>query len=260
MITLGIGCSAEAENVLASAELAASEDLRILCYSSLPLDEPESAHVGTVISDRPHIAMINDLRAGKIQGAVRGTLSANETLRYLKTAYGVSRLERIALLETSRGERFFLAPVGVDEGWTVDEKIDLVTRGRELARSFGLSERTAVLSGGRIGDIGRHPVVDRSISDAMEVAEKTGAVHGEILIEDMVKECGVIIAPDGISGNLIFRTLTFLGAGIGHGAPVMNIPGVFVDSSRASSGYVPALNLTAAVVKKISENIYQTIF
>ncbi|WP_319379018.1 methanogenesis marker protein Mmp4/MtxX [uncultured Methanocorpusculum sp.] len=250
MITLGIGCAADAEKVLASAELAVSEDVHILCYSSTLLNDTKSAFVGTVISDQPHIAMIDDLRSGKIHGAVRGTLPANETLRYLKTAFGVSRLERIALLETAGGERFFLAPVGVDEGWTVEEKIHLVTRGRELARSFGLSDKTAVLSGGRIGDIGRHPIVDKSISDAIEVAEKTGAVHGEILIEDMVKECGVIIAPDGISGNLIFRTLTFLGAGIGHGAPVMNIPGVFIDSSRASSGYVPALNLTVAVVKK----------
>ncbi len=250
MITLGIGCGADADKVLTSAELAASEEIHILCYSSSTLDEQESAFVGTVISDQPHITMIDDLRAGKIQGAVRGTLPANETLRYLKKAYGVSRLERIALLETAGGERFFLAPVGVDEGWTVEEKIHLVTCGRELARSFGLSEKTAVLSGGRIGDIGRHPIVDKSISDAIEVAEKTGAVHGEILIEDMVKECGVIIAPDGISGNLIFRTLTFLGAGIGHGAPVMNISGVFIDSSRASPGYVPALNLAAAVVKK----------
>ncbi len=248
MITLGIGCGTDAEKVLASANLAASEDLCILCYTKVPLKE--SAFVGIVVSPHPEAALIDDLHAGKIEGAVRGTFPANETLRYLKTVYGVSHLERIALLETAQGERFFLAPVGVDEGWTVEEKVELVTSGRELAKSFGLSEKTAVLSGGRIGDIGRHPIVDRSIQDALQVAEKTGAIHGEILIEDAVKECGVIIAPDGISGNLIFRTLTFLGTGIGHGAPVTNIPGVFIDSSRASSGYVPALNLAAALSRK----------
>jgi putative methanogen marker protein 4 len=248
MITLGIGCGADAEKVLASANTAASEDLHILCYTKVPLEG--SAFVGTVISNHPEVALIDDLRAGKIDGAVRGTLPANETLRYLKTAYGVSHLERIALLETAHGDRFFLAPVGVDEGWTVEEKVALIARGRDLAKSFGLSEKTAVLSGGRIGDIGRHPIVDRSIQDAILVAEKTGAIHSEILIEDAVKECGVIIAPDGISGNLIFRTLTFLGTGIGHGAPVTNIPGVFIDSSRASFGYVPALNLAAALSGK----------
>ena len=83
--------------------------------------------------------MINDLRAGKI--------------RYLKTAYGVSRLERIALL-----------PVGVDEGWTVDEKIDLtLTRGRELARSFGLSERKPCFpEGGSATSAGTRLLTDRS--------------------------------------------------------------------------------------------------
>lgn len=248
MITLGIGCGCDDEKVLTSANQVASEDIRILCYAKSPLSE--SAFVGSVVSDHPEIALIDDLIAGKIQGAVRGTLPANETLRYLKKAYGVSRLERIALLETVRGERFFLAPVGVDEGWTVEEKVDLVVRGRKLAKTFGLPEKTAILSGGRIGDIGRHPIIDRSIGDAIQVAEETGAVHGEILIESAVKDCGLIIAPDGISGNLIFRTLTFLGAGIGHGAPITNIEGIFIDSSRASLGYVPALNLTAALVRK----------
>lgn len=249
MITLGIGCSADAEKVVASVNLVASSDVCICCYSKIPM-KGTSTFVKVIVSEHPEITLIDDLAAGKIDGAVRGTLPANETLRYLKSVYKVPKLERIALLETAHGERFFLAPVGVDEGWTVPEKIELVNRARNLARSFGLSEKTAVLSGGRMGDIGRHAIVDKSIQDAIEVAAKTGAVHGEILIETAVKDCGVIIAPDGISGNLIFRTLTFLGAGFGHGAPVANIPDVFVDTSRASSGYAEALKLAVLVSQK----------
>ena len=106
-----------------------------------------------------------------------------------------------------------------------------------------------ILSGGRTGDIGRHEKVDKSIEDAISAAEMAGAVHGEILIEEAVKNAGVIIAPDGISGNLIFRTLTFLGKGTGHGAPVANIPAIFVDSSRASAGYNEALAFTIRLCK-----------
>lgn len=249
MITIGIGCGTDAGKVLRSAEKTANNELHIRCYCC-----PETAagisagpFVETIVCSEPCQRLIDDLLAGVIDGAVRGTLPANETLRHLKKACGVDRLERIALLETIDHQQFFLAPVGVDEGWTIQEKISLINDGRELARRFGLPEKTAVLSGGRLGDIGRHPIVDKTIADAEEIAQRTGAVHREILIEDAINDCGLIIAPDGISGNLIFRTLTFLGHGIGHGAPVVNISPVFVDSSRASAGYEGSLRLAAAL-------------
>ncbi|MDR0981033.1 MAG: methanogenesis marker protein Mmp4/MtxX [Methanocalculaceae archaeon] len=248
-ITIGIGCDADAGKVLRSAEETATAELRIRCYCCPGAADGLSAgpFVELAVCPEPYRRIIDDLLAGTIDGAVRGTLPANETLQYLKKACCVERLERIALLETVDHQQFFLAPVGVDEGWTVQEKISLINDGRELARRLGLPEKTAVLSGGRLGDIGRHPIVDRTIADAEEIAQRTGAIHGEILIEDAVKNCGVIIAPDGISGNLIFRTLTFLGHGIGHGASVVNISPVFVDSSRASGEYAGSLRLAAAL-------------
>ncbi|HJJ66027.1 MAG TPA: phosphotransacetylase, partial [Methanocorpusculum sp.] len=157
-------------------------------------------------------------------------------------------LERIALLETSAGQKFFFAPVGVDEGWTVSEKVSFVEDGRRLARAFGLPDKAVILSGGRLGDIGRHEMVDRTIYEAEEAAEISGAVHGEILIEDAVSDAGVIIAPDGISGNLIFRTLVFLGGGIGHGALIVNIKDLFIDSSRASSSYEGILSMAKCII------------
>jgi predicted methyltransferase MtxX (methanogen marker protein 4) len=75
------------------------------------------------------------------------------------------------------------------------------------------------------------------------------ATHCEILIEDAVETCGLIIAPDGISGNLIFRSLTFLGGGHAHGAPVVNISRIFVDSSRASLNYANALLLAVSLLE-----------
>lgn len=248
---IGIGCGADASKVVVSAKEAASSEVTIVCYC--PADAASGisvpANVELAVSAEPFRALVDDLFSKKIDGAVRGSLPANETLKYLKSVYGVSRLERIALLETSAHQKFFFAPVGVDEGWTVEEKISFIRDGRRLARAFGISERTSVLSGGRLGDVGRHAVVDKTIEEAKAAADATGAEYGEILIEDAVRDCGVIIAPDGISGNLVFRTLVFLGNGIGHGAPVVNIPAVFVDSSRASAGYEGILALTISLVK-----------
>ncbi|MDO5846155.1 MAG: methanogenesis marker protein Mmp4/MtxX [Methanocorpusculum sp.] len=248
---IGIGCGADIRKVAASAAAAARSDVTVICYclpgASAGVSVP--ADVEFAESSEPWRALVDDLFSQKIDGAVRGSLPANETLRYLKSVYGVSRLERIALLETASHQKFFFAPVGVDEGWTVEEKISFINDGRRLARAFGISERTSVLCGGRRGDVGRHPVVDKTIADAKAAADATDAVFGEILIEEAVRDCGVIIAPDGISGNLVFRTLVFLGGGEGHGAPVVNIPAVFVDSSRASAGYEGILFLTISLVK-----------
>ncbi len=94
---------------------------------------------------------------GIIRAAVRGTLPANATLSALKKAAGVDHLERIALLETAGGKKFLLAPVGVDEGWSVAEKVTFVTKGREIAKKFGLPVRVAILSGGRLRGCGPEP-------------------------------------------------------------------------------------------------------
>lgn len=247
---IGIGIAHDAEKVLASIA-GLNDQVEIICYCRPETIscKPGEEHIRVAVSESPEQALVDDLASGAIDAAVRGTLPANATLKALKIAMGVDHLERIALLETSGGKKFFLAPVGVDEGWTVDEKIELIRKGRAIAKKFGLPEKVGVLSGGRLGDIGRHIRVDVSIADAELVAQRAGACHCEILIEDAIETCGLIIAPDGISGNLIFRTLVFLGAGQGHGAPVANIRRIFVDSSRASPNYTNALLLAASLLE-----------
>ncbi|MDD3406501.1 MAG: methanogenesis marker protein Mmp4/MtxX [Methanomicrobium sp.] len=202
------------------------------------------------ISRDPCTALADALYSGKIDAAVRGTLPSNSTLKALKKKAGTDKLRRVALLQTASGDKFLLAPVGVDEGWTVDEKIEFIRDCVPLAEKFGLKRGVAVISGGRDGDIGRHPVVDKTIHDAEKIAELTGSDNCEILIEDAVENHGIIIAPDGISGNLIFRTLCLLGGGDAHGAPVVNIGKIFVDTSRAGIDYSNAILLAISLAKK----------
>lgn len=247
---IGIGCAKDIDKVFQSAEKASKTlGTDVLCYCNADADfaDLKSKSVMFRCSENPCRALVDDLKSGRIDGAVRGTLAANETMRYIKEVYGVERIERVALLETADGIRFLLAPVGVDEGWTVEEKIALIYDARRIASLCGISQETAVLSGGRIGDIGRHKIVDKTIADAIEAAYITGSKHSEILIEDAVKSCGIVIPPDGISGNLIFRTLTFLGRGKGLGAPILNIPDVFVDTSRASGDYFDAVSFAVSM-------------
>jgi len=248
--TIGIGIGGEADKVLRSIAKATPGSSAILVYM---MEEPQSimkrADISIQVCPDPADSMIADLMSGRIDAAVRGTLPANHTLSVLRRANSVSRLERAAVLETAHGKKFLLAPVGVDEGWSVQEKIEIARKAQELATRLGVSRNIGILSGGRAGDIGRHVMVDRSLADAELVARMTGGIHYEILIEDAIRECGVIIAPDGISGNLIFRTLIFLGSGHGHGAPVLNISRIFVDTSRATPDYANAIRLAEFLLK-----------
>jgi len=238
---IGIGVSADAFKIKESVERAGI-DSRVTLYAppglpGLPGD------FAVAESEKPWEMLARDLYAGKIDAAVRGTLPSVAALQALKEAACVDHLERAALLEDGKGRKFLLAPVGIDEGWTVVDRVAIARRAGELATRLGLGKGVAILSGGRLSDAGRHPRVDESLAQAELVARLTGFPHFEILIEDAAETCSVIIAPDGICGNLVFRTLALLGCGHGHGAPVMNIDRVFIDTSRASPDYANALRL-----------------
>ena len=192
--------------------------------------------------------LVDDLISGKIDAAVRGDMSSSVLLPLLKKKMGVSELERIVLLEPVGGKLVIAAPVGIDEGWTVDQKYDLAVKSIELMKKIGMGTKIAVMSGGRKDDIGRHPTVDNTIKDALELVDRLNsegydAYHAEILIENAVEDADLIIAPDGISGNLIFRTMHLIGGALALGAPIINIDKVFIDTSRAKKDYKDSIAL-----------------
>lgn len=244
---IGIGVSTDALKVKGSVERAGI-DSRVTLYAPPALPGLQG-DFSVAEGEKPWEMLARDLYAGRIDAAVRGTLPSGAALQALKEAAGVDHLERAALLEDGKGRKFLLAPVGIDEGWTVVDRVAIARRAGELATRLGLGKGVAILSGGRLSDAGRHPRVDESLAQAELVARLTGFPHFEILIEDAAETCSVIIAPDGICGNLIFRTLALLGCGHGHGAPVMNIDHVFIDTSRASPDYANALRLAEFLAK-----------
>jgi putative methanogen marker protein 4 len=244
---IGIGVASDPIRVIESI-LRFPNPEKIVSYTDRQTAREYSFPSRVIIDPEPSIRLIADLISGELAAAVRGTLSSRITLSALKKACMIPELERIVLLETESGNRFFLAPVGVDEGWTLEQKISLLQKGKILAQKFGLSDHAGIVSGGRLSDIGRHPSVDRTLADGELVSRITGATHYEIRLEDAIRDCGIIIAPDGISGNLIFRTVLFLGKGAAHGAPVVNIDKIFVDTSRVNPDYSNALILAASMI------------
>jgi predicted methyltransferase MtxX (methanogen marker protein 4) len=77
-------------------------------------------------------------------------------------------------------------------------------------------------------------------------------VNHYILIEQAIKDkCNVIIAPDGIIGNIIFRTLVLVNSWPSCGAITFGIDSIYIDTSRDQNtdGYLRSLKLAYNLAK-----------
>lgn len=206
-----------------------------------------------IVYDDPE-SLVDDLVSGKIDAAVRGNMSSSVVIPLLKRKLGLRELERAVLLEPKGGKLFCMAPVGIDEGWTFEQKYDTVTKCLPLLKKIGLGRRVAVMSGGRSDDKGRNEIVDRTIDDCLALVEKLrgegiDAYDGQILIENIIGDADLVIAPEGISGNLIFRTLHFIAGAAALGAPIINTDKIFVDTSRSKTDYRDSVLLAMKLAK-----------
>ena len=233
-VRVGIGRGTDAGNVERSVEAMKQHDVTIY-------DEPE--------------ALIDDLVSGKIDAAIRGDMSSSVLLPIVKQKCGLKALERIVFMELLNGKMIIMAPVGIDEGWSDEQRIELARQCVKMAKRIGLGTKVAVMSGGRCEDRGRCKAVDTSIDSALHIvktlrSEGYDAYHCQILIEDAVNNADILIAPQGIVGNIIFRTLHFIGGAKALGAPIVNMDKVFIDTSRVKTDYTDSIALAMRLTEE----------
>ncbi|HOI68551.1 MAG: methanogenesis marker protein Mmp4/MtxX [Methanothrix sp.] len=243
---IGVGVSGGGPELLAG--LAEASDLAEIVLVGDPGPGAE-VEVDLIRADDPASRLVELLAGGEVDGAVRGNLSATRVMRKISKTFEV-RVRRLSLLALPDWS-FFLAPVGIDEGDSISDRLNLAVQGAKYLESMGVEAQVSILSGGRLEDLGRSDRVDRTLAEGELVARLARdagvrAVHRGILIEECRGD-DLIVAPDGISGNLVFRTLMLLSGARGFGAPVLMDP-VFVDSSRARRSFVGPVALAGALV------------
>jgi len=243
---IGVGVSGGGPELFAG--LAEASDLAEIVLVGDPGPGAE-VEVDLIRADDPASRLVELLAGGEVDGAVRGNLSATRVIRKISKTFEV-RVRRLSLLALPDWS-FFLAPVGIDEGDSISDRLNLAVQGAKYLESMGVEAQVSILSGGRLEDLGRSDRVDRTLAEGELVARLARdagvrAVHRGILIEDCRGD-DLIVAPDGISGNLVFRTLMLLSGARGFGAPVLMDP-VFVDSSRARRSFVGPVALASALV------------
>ncbi|MCQ2970240.1 putative methanogen marker protein 4 [Methanobrevibacter gottschalkii] len=185
----------------------------------------------------------------KIHGVVRGSLPASNIMRELKEIY--PEITRATYVNGDEYE-FLLTPVGIDEGNSVEDKLNIVKNCIAFYKRLGKTPKIAVLAEGRKDDFGRGEEVSKSITDSEKLTKLIQETTGEevknyyILVEKAIKDdCNIIVAPNGRVGNIIFRTLVLLNSWPSYGAITFGMDKIYIDTSRDQSieGYVRSLIL-----------------
>ena len=180
-----------------------------------------------------------------LDAIIRGGLGSSEFIKKIKNYGNYEKINRLALLETNSGKQFFFAGVGIDEINNFDQKLELMQNSIDLFKKIGITPKIGILSGGRQSDIGRDPWIDENIKSTIRLEEKlielypdVNVKHYQILIEQAIADdVNLILAPEGIAGNLIYRTLVHLGGGRSYGAIYLksyNDNKIIIDCSRVA--------------------------
>jgi len=181
---------------------------------------------------REAAAMLEALDSGRIDAAVRGSLPSDGFLEEMKRRRTATKPRRTALMVLGNGEPFLLGPVGIDEGGTMREVGRLIRDMRQFSDLLDWEPRIGVLSAGRAGDVARSHNIAASVKRGQMAAERYGVRHFNIMIEEALEWANCVIAPDGVSGNLIYRTLAHLGGAVSLGALYFPLDLKLADTSR----------------------------
>ena len=193
--------------------------------------------------------LVNAILDDDVDAVIRGSLPASSVMKELKNKF--SDISRATYINGNDIE-FLLTPVGIDEGTTLDDKLKIAIHCGEFLKKQSKKPKIAVMACGRKGDYGRSDEISKSIDESEKLTELIRentdfeVINHYILIEQAIKDnCNVIIAPDGIIGNIIFRTLVLVNSWPSCGAVTFGINSVYIDTSRDQNvdGYLRSLKL-----------------
>ena len=208
--------------------------------------ENKDAEIITVDNDKE---LVESILNNDIDAVVRGSLPASSVMKQLKNKF--SDISRATYINGENIE-FLLTPVGIDEGATVEDKLKIAMHCGEFLEKQSKKPKIAVMASGRKGDYGRSEEISKSIDESNEltdlIRENTDfeVINHYILIEKALEDnCNIIIAPNGIMGNIIFRTLVLVNSWPSCGAVTFGTDGIYIDTSRDQNikGYLRSLKL-----------------
>ena len=229
------------ENLL---QLSTSHDLRI--YSR------KIVFPVTIEASDPSMKLLVDYKNGEIDTFVRGINDDYTFQQKYKDLFHFKQLMRLAILKDAHQNEFCLGPISASEAATFDDRRIFITKTIDFLQSVKINPRVAIMSRCRAGsvDYSKENKINWNESNAIRDELRSKGVDCEnvgIELEKAVGHFNVIIPANGMIGNQIFRTLTFLGKGSIIGIPAFSTEDrsfryCYEDNSRNELDYESHIN------------------
>ena len=237
MITIAIGVG-ENKDILEACDIFKKEKQEV----NLKLIENEKLLAKSILDKN-------------INATIRGSLTASNVLKQLKERY--PKISRATYIN-GQGHEFLISSVGIDEGNTTEEKLKIAIHCIDFLKKLNKTPKIATLSYARPGDYGRSEEINKSLDDTEKLTKLIEKHTNQkiedkcVLIDQAIKnKCNILIAPNGIVGNTIFRTLVLLNSWPSFGAITLGIDEIYIDTSRDQNveGYLRSLKLAYKLAK-----------
>jgi putative methanogen marker protein 4 len=230
----------------------------------LATDEANKIEDLEVIVVKSEKQLFESIISKDVDAVVRGSFSSHTLMKRIKDHYNkpINRATYIKHQIANESYEFLISPVGIDEANSTEDKIILATQACNFLNNINLNLKIAILASGREDDYGRNNLIDESLKDSEELYNKIiNNFKGRndiqvkqyyILLEKAIQEKNnLILFPNGIVGNFIFRSLVLLNSWNSYGAVALGIKDIFIDTSRDQSveGYLRSLKLAYQIAK-----------
>ena len=208
-----------------------------------------------IISEEPEKELAKVLFNEEVEGIIRGTIDDFKTFEAYSALIGKEKAKEmieLALMKDFYGRQFFVSQGSNPFGWTKEEKIkDCEGIIRFMKAELDIKPKIGLITGVRHETYARKKeikegvqgILNQTYEDADFIVDyfaKKGinAKNYAIEIETALKEeCNIIVPPNGMVGNQIFRTLAFLGGGSLLTGSRANLPHPYEDNSRGETDF-----------------------
>jgi predicted methyltransferase MtxX (methanogen marker protein 4) len=217
-----------------------------------------------IISADPERKLAEILVEGKVEGIVRGTLDDFKTYEAYQKMVGKDKTKEMVnliLLADVKGRQFYLSEASNPAGWTREEKIKSCEKIiRFMSEELKMKPKIGCITGvrhetfKRRKNIKKWPIsyLNQTYKDAQAIVRhfnkkgitaKNYAIELSTAVED---GCNIIVPPNGMVGNQIFRAVSLIGGGRIVICPRINLPHVYEDNSRNEKDFSYHLKWVAA--------------